>query len=96
MVMLSDIQQKKAEILRLARKYGAENIRVFGSVVRGTASSDSDLDLLIRLAPERSLIDRIAFMQDLEALLHVKVDVVNEKALHPTIRKKILREGKPL
>jgi len=93
MVTLSDIQNKRAQILKLADKYGADNVRVFGSVVRGTAGPDSDLDLLVRLAPGRSLIDRIALMQDLEDLLHIKVDVVNEKVLHPLIRDKVLSEG---
>jgi hypothetical protein len=93
MVTLSDIQNKRAEILKLADKYGADNVRVFGSVVRGTAVEGSDLDLLVRMSPGRSLIDRIALMQDLEDILHIKVDIVNEKALHPFIRETVLKEG---
>lgn len=93
MVTLSDIQKKRAEILTLAEKYGADNVRVFGSVVRGTAGPGSDLDILVRLEPGRSLIDHIGLIQALEDLLGVKVDVVTEKALHPLIRDKVLREG---
>ena len=93
MVTLSDIQQKRVEILKLADKYGADNVRVFGSVVRGTARPDSDLDILVRFSEKCSLIDHIALMQSLEALLGVKVDVINEKVLHPLIRDKVLSEG---
>lgn len=96
MVSLSQIQQKRADILRIAHEHGADNVRIFGSVVRGTAGPDSDLDLLVRMSPKSSLLDRIAIMQDLEDLLGVKVDVVNEKALHPVIREKVLQEGVPL
>lgn len=96
MVTLSEIQQKRAQILKIAAAYGADNVRVFGSVVRGTAGPDSDLDLLVRMSRKSSLLDRIAIMQDLEDLLGVKVDVVNEKALHTVIREKVLKEGVPL
>jgi hypothetical protein len=96
MVTLSDIQNKRVEILKLADKYGAANVRVFGSVVRGTAGPNSDLDLLVRLERGRSLIDHIALIQSLEALLGVKVDVVTETALHPAIRDRVLSEGIPL
>jgi predicted nucleotidyltransferase len=96
MVTLSDIQQKRAEILKLADKYGAVNVRVFGSVVRGTAVEGSDLDLLVRMLPGRSLIDRIALMQDLEDMLHIKVDVVNEKVLHKATSESVLKEAVPL
>ncbi len=93
MVTLSDIQAKRAEILKLADKYGADNVRVFGSVVRGTAGPASDVDILVRLEKGRSLIDHIALMQDLQALLGVKVDLVTERSLHPAIRDRVLSEG---
>ena len=96
MVTLSDIQQRRAEILRLAARYGADNVRVFGSVVHGTAGPDSDLDMLVRFSDKASLIDHIALMQDLEDLLGVKVDLVEEDALHPLIRDRVLGEGVPL
>ena len=92
MVTLSDIQQKRAEILKLADKYGADNVRVFGSVVKGTAGPDSDVDILVRFSENCSLLDHIALMQELAAMLGVKVDVVNEKVLHPLIRDRVLGE----
>ena len=93
MVTLSDIQAKRAEILKIAEKYGAFDVRVFGSVVRGTAGPGSDLDILVRFSEDCSLLDHIALMQDLETMLGVKVDVVNEKVLHPLIRDRVLNEG---
>jgi len=92
-VTLSDIQAKRAEILKIAEKYGAFDVRVFGSVVRGTAGPGSDLDILVRFSEDCSLLDHIALMQDLETMLDVKVDVVNEKVLHPLIRDRVLNEG---
>jgi predicted nucleotidyltransferase len=93
MVTLSDIQNKRTEILKLADKYGADNIRVFGSVARGTAAEGSDLDILVHFSEKCSLIHHIALMQSLEKLLGVKVDVVNDEVLHPMIRDTVLREG---
>jgi predicted nucleotidyltransferase len=93
MVTLSDIQRQRAEILRIAHSHGADNVRVFGSVVRGEATESSDLDILVRFSEKTSLIDHIALMQDLEDILGVKVDVVEEDALHPLIRDRVLSEG---
>lgn len=73
--------------------HGADNVRVFGSVVRGEAGPDSDLDILVRFSKNASLIDHIALMQDLEAMLGVKIDVVEDEALHPLIRDRVLSEG---
>ena len=96
MVTLSDIQKNRAEILKIAHRYGADNVRVFGSVVHGTAGPDSDLDILVHFSDRTSLIDHIALMQDLEDMLGVKVDVVSEKGLHPLIRDSVLSEVVPL
>ena len=79
--------------MKIAEKYGAFDVRVFGSVVRGTAGPGSDLDILVRFSEDCSLLDHIALMQDLETMLDVKVDVVNEKVLHPLIRDRVLNEG---
>ena len=65
----------REEILRIAAKYGAYNVRVFGSVARGEARPDSDVDLLVELEPQRTLLDQIALMQSLSELLGRKVDV---------------------
>ena len=96
MIALSDIREKRADILRIAAKHGARKVRVFGSVVRGEADDDSDVDVLVRMEKGRSLLDRIALIHELEDLLHRKVDVVNERALHRLLRDRILAEGVPL
>jgi uncharacterized protein len=69
---------------------------VFGSVARGEAGPESDVDFLIDLEPGRSLLDHVALIQDLEDILSLKVDFVNEKALHDCIKNRILREANPL
>jgi predicted nucleotidyltransferase len=86
----------KAKIRAIAERYGARNIRVFGSVARGDDRPDSDLDLLIDLEEERSLLDLIAIQQDLEDLLGRKVDVVTEGGLNRYLKDDILREAIPL
>ncbi len=83
----------REEILRIAAKYGAYNIRVFGSVARGEARPDSDVDFLVELEPQRTLLDQIALMQSLEELLGRKVDVTEPETLHELIRDKVLREA---
>ena len=96
MDLKTQLQAKRAEILALAAKHGAYNVRLFGSVARGEAGPKSDLDLLIDLESGRSLLDQIALGQDLGDLLGCKVDVVTEKALHWYIKDKILSEAAPL
>ena len=93
MVTLSTIRDCRREILRLAESHGALHVRVFGSIARGQANEDSDLDLLVEMAPDRSLIDRIGLVHDLEDLLGRPVDVVNERALHETLRDEVLAEA---
>ncbi|MBN2377982.1 MAG: nucleotidyltransferase family protein [Sedimentisphaerales bacterium] len=93
MLSVEDIRKKRGEILKVARQHGADNVRIFGSVLHNQADEGSDLDLLVTMAPDKSLLDRIALMHALEDLLQVKVDVVNEKALHPSIRDTVMREG---
>ncbi|MBU7585466.1 MAG: nucleotidyltransferase family protein [Nostoc sp. TH1S01] len=83
----------REEILRIASKYGAYNLRVFGSVARGEARPDSDVDFLVELELGRNLLDRIGLMQDLEELLNRKVDVAKPSNLHELIRDKVLSEA---
>ncbi len=90
------LQSKREDILRIAAKYGASNVRVFGSVARGEAGPESDVDFLIDLEPGRSLLDHVALLQDLEDILSLKVDVVNEKALHDCIKDRVLKEATTL
>ena len=96
MVALSDILSRRDEILRVATRHGAHHVRVFGSVVRGEAGRDSDVDFLVRLDRDRSLLDHVALMQDLEDLFGCRVDVVTERALHRLVRDRVLAEAVPL
>ncbi len=96
MSTLETIQGKRREILALARSHGASNVRVFGSVVRGTDDEESDVDLLVDLAQGRSLLDLGELLTDLESLLELDVDVVTAKGLRGRIRDRILAEAQPL
>lgn len=93
MVTMTNILSLRESILAIADRHGAADIRIFGSVSRGSATPESDIDLLVKMAPDRSLIDRIALQHDLENLLHSSVDVVNERALRPEIREAVLAEA---
>ena len=89
-------QKFRKTILELAKRHGAVDVRVFGSVARRQTTDESDLDLLVDLEPGRSLLDRIALIQDLEDALSIPVDVVTEKSLHPMIRSEILAQSRSL
>jgi predicted nucleotidyltransferase len=90
------IRDKRGEILRLAAKRGASNVRVFGSVARGEDDEKSDVDFLVDLEPGRSLLDLGGLLMDLQDLLGRKVDVVTEKGLRQRIRDRVVREAIPL
>ena len=92
--MADVIRQRRDKIVQLADKYGAKNIRIFGSFARGDNNSESDADFLVNM--EGSLLRRIAFMQDLEDLLGRNVDVVTEKSVHWYVRERIMKEAVPL
>ena len=87
------LKADREHILRIAADYGAYNVRVFGSVARGEARHDSDVDLLVEFEPQRTLLDQIALMQSLEELLGRKVDVTESVTLHELIKDKVLREA---
>ncbi len=87
------LRTKREDILRIAKNYGAYNVRVFGSVARGEADSESDIDLLVNMEPGRSLLDLCGLLIDLEDLLGCKVDVVTEKGLRERIRERVLKEA---
>lgn len=92
----STLRRYRAEILDLATRHGAVNVRVFGSMARGEGRGDSDLDLLVTLGEGRSLLDLVGLKQDLEELVHRPVDVVTERGLSPYIRDRVLSEAIPL
>lgn len=91
-----DLQSKRQEILRVAARHGARNIRVFGSAARGDDRPGSDLDLLVEMESGRSLLDLVALGQELEDLLQRKVDVLTDTSVHPAIRPHILADARPL
>lgn len=91
--MTVELNKHRSAILRIAAEHGARNVRVFGSVARGTASEASDLDLLVAMEPGRSLLDLVALNQDLEEALGHPVDVVSEGGLSPYLRERILAEA---
>ncbi len=89
-------QNKREAILQIARRHGANNVRVFGSVSRGDERADSDVDFLVDLDEGRSLLDLGGLLMDLQEFLGCPVDVVTEKGLRPRIRERVLREAVPL
>ena len=93
---LQKIQQKKKEILVVAKQHGIVNIRIFGSVARGEDNLQSDIDLLVDLEKGRSLFDLGGALIKLQDLLGRKVDIVTERGLHWYLREKIVTEAKPL
>jgi predicted nucleotidyltransferase len=90
------LQDKRDEILRIAASHGARDVRLFGSLARGEAGPKSDIDILVKLDPGRSLLDIVAIKQDLGDLLGCEVDVVTEAAISPYIREEVLREAASL
>jgi predicted nucleotidyltransferase len=90
------LKDRREDILRLAAQHGAHNVRVFGSVARGEARPDSDVDLLVEMEPGRSLLDLGGLLMDLQALLGREVDVVTDKGLRDRVRTRVLQEAKPL
>ena len=86
-------QEKREVILQIARRHGAYNVRVFGSVARGEAKPDSNVDFLVDLDEGRSLFDLGGLLIDLQELLGCRVDVVTEKGLRSRIRERVLREA---
>ena len=90
------LRGKRGEVLRLCAKYGARNVRVFGSWARGENDESSDIDLLVEMDPGRSLLDLGGLQYELEALLQCRVGVVTERGLKPRIRERVLREAVPV
>lgn len=86
----------RRDILRLAARHGARNVRVFGSTARGGTKPTSDIDFLVDLEPGRSLLDQAGLLIDLEELLECKVDLVLDGGISPNMADQILAEAIPL
>ncbi|MCH8830092.1 MAG: nucleotidyltransferase family protein [Planctomycetes bacterium] len=87
------INTHRDEILRIAERHGARNVRIFGSTARGEAGQESDVDVLVDLEAGRSLFDLGGMLMELRDLLGCSVDVVTESGLKPRIRNVILDEA---
>jgi predicted nucleotidyltransferase len=100
MKTLEFLRQNRKEIYAIAEKYGVSNIRVFGSVARGEEKKKSDVDLLIKVNNyNKYCIGRFMrnlFQEEIEKILHRRVDVVTEKSLNPLIKKEIITTAKSL
>lgn len=90
------LADRRAQILDIARRHGAYDVRVFGSVARGDANEQSDLDLLVRFDAGRTLMDHAALIADLEDLMGGKVDVIDADGMRPRFRTVVEREALPL
>jgi hypothetical protein len=87
---------RREEILRIASEYGARNVRVFGSFSREENRADSDVDFLVDLDTDRTLMDLGGLLMELQRILQVPVDVATEKMLRPRVREQALRDAVPL
>jgi uncharacterized protein len=87
------LQANRDAILRIAAKYGASNVRVFGSVARGEADAESDIDLLVDMEEDRSLLDLSRLLTNLQTLLGYKLDIVTEQGLNERLRERVLKEA---
>ena len=96
MTVQEGVLAHREEILRIAARHGATNVRVFGSVARGTAGPESDLDLLVDAGPDTSPWFPGGLIVDLEELLGCRIDVATEETLHRRIRDQVLAEARPL
>jgi hypothetical protein len=96
MSLRETLTDQRAALLAAARRHGATNLRLFGSVARGEEQVDSDVDLLIDLAPERGFGDYLALVEDLERLIGRRVDLVIERSLSPFFRPYIEAEARRL
>lgn len=96
MPTFEQLQARRNELIALAARHKAENLRVFGSVARGEAREDSDIDLLVHFRPGASLFDLMDLKEESEALLGIAVDVVSDRGLSPYLARRILDEARPL
>ena len=90
------LRERRDEIQRIAAEHGVTGVRVFGSVARGKAWPESDLDLLVEVGPRTSSWFPAGLIMDLEQLLGCRVEVVTEQGLNPALRDAVLRDARPL
>jgi predicted nucleotidyltransferase len=93
MITLEELRRKRSDILTIAARHGASNVRVFGSVIRGEAGPDSDVDFLVEFRAGRGPWYGMGLNIELEDLLGCRVDVVADDELHWLVRDQVLREA---
>ena len=92
----SVVRRQRRALLDLAERHGARNVRVFGSVARGEAGPESDIDLLVDLEPGRTLLDLVALGREASGLLGRPVDVATEDMLRVQVRADVDRDAVPV
>ena len=90
------IEKFRRQMVQIARDHGAKSVQLFGSFAIGNATDQSDIDLLVEMESNRSLLDIIAIKNDIEEITDRKVDVVTRKALSPYIADQIIRSAQKL
>ncbi len=93
---LQELRQTREQILQVAARHGAGNVRVFGSLARGESTPVSDVDFLVDMAPDRTLMDLGGLLVELQETLRGPVDVATEKMLRPKVLEQALRDAVPL
>ena len=93
MITKEDILRRRDQIVAVAKRHGASGVRLFGSVARGDATPASDVDLIVRFDPGRSLFDHGGLVMDLRDLLGANVDVIDEEGMRERFREHVLREA---
>jgi len=93
MITLEQLRARRAELIALADRHKAENVRIFGSVARGEAGEGSDVDILVHFREGASLFDLIHLIDDASALVETRVDVVSDGGLSPYLERRILSEA---
>lgn len=90
---ISELRRRREEILAIAARHGARNVRVFGSIARGDCGPDSDIDFVVEFEPDRSLLDHGGLIMDLQDALGCKVDVVSAHGLRDRVRARVEAES---
>ena len=96
MITVEHLRRQRGAIIDLAATHGASDVRIVGSVARGDATESSDVDLIVRFEPGRSLFDHGGLVMDLRDLLGTGVDVIDEQAMRPRFRAHVMKEAIPL
>lgn len=90
------LRRNRRRLLDAAERHGVVHVRAFGSVARGDATAESDVDLLVDLKPSRTLLDLVAFRREAGEILDLPVDVATADMLKERIRDEVLSEALPL